>query len=67
MSNKYRLTATLPVVVNAYVEAESIDELWTKVEMDNSPVKWISVEYNEVFDHHQDIYDYEVEEVNDDN
>ncbi len=65
MSNKYRLTATLPVVVNAYVEAESIDELWTKVEMDNSPVKWISVEYDKVFDHHQDIYDYEVEEVND--
>ena len=62
MSNKYRLTATLPVVVNAYVVAESIDELWTKVEMDNSPVKWISVEYDKVFDHHQDIYDYEVEE-----
>jgi len=63
MSKKYRLTATLPVVVNAYVEAESIDELWTKVEMDNSPIKWFSVEYNEVFGHHQDIYDYEVEAV----
>ena len=66
MSKKYRLTATLPVVVNTYVEAESIDELWTKVEMDNSPVKWVSVEYDKVFDHHQDIYDYEVEEVSDD-
>jgi hypothetical protein len=65
MSKKYRVTATLPVVVNAYVEAESIDELWAKVEMDNSPVKWISVEYDRLFDHHQDIYDYEVEEVND--
>ena len=63
MSNKYRLTATLPVVVNAYVEAESIDELWTKVEMDNSSLKWTSVEYDRLFDHHQDIYDYEVEEV----
>ncbi len=65
MSKKYRLTATLPVVVNTYVEAESIDEFWKKVEMDNSPVKWISVEYDKVFDHHQDIYDYQVEEVND--
>jgi hypothetical protein len=65
MSKKYRVTATLPVVVNAYVEAESIDELWAKVEMDNSPIKWVSVEYNEVFSHHPDIYDYEVEEVND--
>ena len=69
MNKKYRVTATLPVVVNTYIEAESIDEsideFWKKVEMDNSPVKWISVEYDKVFDHHQDIYDYEVEEVND--
>lgn len=62
---KYRLTATLPVVVNAYVEAKSIDELWTKVEMDNSPIKWVSVEYDRLFDHHQDIYDYDSEEVSD--
>jgi hypothetical protein len=63
MSKKYRLTATLPVVVNTYVEAESIDELWTKVEMDNSPIKWFANEYFGVLDHDQDIYDYEVEEV----
>jgi hypothetical protein len=63
---KFRVTATLPVVVNAYVEAESVDELWTKVEMDNSPIKWVSVEYDKLFDHHQDIYDYEAEEVHDD-
>jgi hypothetical protein len=64
---KFRVTATLPVVVNAYVEAESVDELWTKVEMDNSPIKWVSVEYDKLFDHHQDIYDYQAEEVNNDN
>jgi hypothetical protein len=67
MSNKYRLTATLPVVVNTYVEAESINDLWTKVEMDNSPVKWFSVEHDKLYSHHQDIYDYEVEEVNNGN
>lgn len=66
MSKKYRVTATLPVVVNTYIEAKSIDEFWTKVEMNNSPVKWVSVEYDKVFDHHQDIHDYEVEEVTDD-
>lgn len=58
---KFRLTATLPVVINAYVEAESTDELWTKVE--NGKVTWFSIEYDKLFDHHQDIYDYEVEAV----
>ena len=61
---KYRLTATLPVVVNAYVEAKSIDELWTKVE--NKQVIWFSSEHDKSFSHNEDIYDYELEEVNDD-
>ena len=61
---KYRLTATLPVVVNAYVEAKSIDELWTKVE--NKQAIWFSSEHDKSFLHNEDIYDYELEEVNDD-
>ena len=57
---KYRLTATLPVVVNAYVEAKSIDELWTKVE--NNQAVWFSSEHDKSFSHNEDIYDYELEE-----
>ena len=60
MMKKYRLTATLPVVVNAYVEAKSVSELWTKVE--NKQAIWFSCKHDKSFSHNEDIYDYEIEE-----